>query len=65
MCGHPVPGRRSTCSPRCRVAQWRRTRERAHAATIVQLQGENQLLRQYVAELQHLVGKLKAHGMRR
>jgi hypothetical protein len=71
-CGHPVPGRRPTCSAKCRVAQWRRTRERVHTATVAQLQGEVAqrqaevaALRQHIAELQHLVGRLKARWARR
>jgi hypothetical protein len=47
------------CSPRCRTAQWRQTRAREHAATVAQLQTENQTLRHRVAELEHLVGQVK------
>jgi predicted nucleic acid-binding Zn ribbon protein len=59
VCGQPVAGRRQTCSPRCRVAQWRRAREREHAATLARLLAENTALRQRIGELEHLVGQLK------
>jgi polyhydroxyalkanoate synthesis regulator phasin len=65
-CGHPVPGRRQTCSPRCRVKQWRRARAQAHDTTIARLQGEVArsqaevaALRQRVRELEHQLGQLK------
>jgi hypothetical protein len=44
---------------KCRTAQWRRDRERKHAATVARLQAETARLRQRMAELENLVGQLK------
>jgi predicted nucleic acid-binding Zn ribbon protein len=68
MCGHPVRGRRQACSAKCRVARWRRTREQEVVqlrVAVAQRQAEVDTLRQYIGELQHLVGRLKGRGMRR
>ncbi len=77
ICGEPVaegPPTR-TCSSKCRVAQWRQTREQAVGrlqGAVTHLQGENQRLRQrlheleaLVGELTHLVGQLKTRWARR
>jgi predicted nucleic acid-binding Zn ribbon protein len=61
ICHQPMESERTArvCSPRCRTALWRRDRARAHAATVRQLQIENQTLRHRIAELEHLVGQVK------
>jgi hypothetical protein len=57
VCGVAVTGRRPgrVCSPRCRIARWRRTRAGETAATLARLQAENTALRRRVAELERLV----------
>jgi predicted nucleic acid-binding Zn ribbon protein len=67
ICGQPVAEGRPTrtCSARCRVAQWRQGRATETAATVAQLQTENQTLRQRVRELELLIGKLKDRWTRR
>jgi hypothetical protein len=51
--------RQRVCSPRCRIARWRQTRAAETTAVISRLHAENATLRQRVAELERLVGKLK------
>jgi predicted nucleic acid-binding Zn ribbon protein len=65
ICGRPVPGCRQTCSPRCRVAAWRRDRAREHTATLAQLLAENAAFRQRVGELERLVGHPARHFLQR
>jgi hypothetical protein len=52
-------GRATVCSPRCRTAQWRRARKRAHAATVATLEADNARLGQRVAELLQRMGELQ------
>jgi hypothetical protein len=61
VCGRPPTGRRPqrVCSPRCRIARWRQTRALETAGEIARYQAENTALRQRVAELERLVGRLK------
>ena len=60
VCGVAVAGRRAgrVCSTRCRIARWRQVRAEATAATLARLHTENATLRQRVAELERLVGRL-------
>jgi predicted nucleic acid-binding Zn ribbon protein len=62
VCGAAVTGRRAgrVCSPRCRIARWRQARAEATAATLARLHTENATLSLRVAELERLVGQLKA-----
>jgi hypothetical protein len=61
VCRRPLTGRRPqrVCSPRCRVAYWRALRAQETATTLARLLAENAALRQYVGELERLVGQLK------
>jgi predicted nucleic acid-binding Zn ribbon protein len=61
VCGAAVTGRRAgrVCSPRCRIARWRQMRADEAAATLARLHTKNGTLRQWVAELERLVGQLK------
>jgi predicted nucleic acid-binding Zn ribbon protein len=61
VCGSSLTGRRAqqVCSARCRIARWRQTRALETAGEIARYQAENTALRQRVAELERLVGRLK------